>query len=75
MPPETPYQAGDQVNWIGTARLFCRQVTIANVHFEHFITLNLPDVWCYDLADPATGKILLFSAHAEELEPIGSDHA
>jgi hypothetical protein len=67
--PDPTYQAGDQVNWIGTARLFSRRVTIARAHLERFVTLSLPDVWCYDLADPATGKVLLFSAHAEELEP------
>ena len=57
------FAPGERVQWIAPGRV----VTIAAARFERYVTLNLPDGWRYDIADPDTGKVLLFAAKASDL--------
>jgi hypothetical protein len=57
------FAPGERVRWTAPGRI----VTIAAARLEHHVTLNLPDGWRYDIADPDTGKILLYAAKAREL--------
>ena len=66
-PPAPDFATGERVNWVGTQHSFSKPVVIAAARFEHYVALNIPDGWRYDIADPVTGKILLYAATASEL--------
>jgi hypothetical protein len=60
------YQVGEHANWVGTARQFCTEVVIARA--GHLPGELVRQQITYDLADPETGKILLFAATECEIE-------
>lgn len=64
--PAPEFAAGERVLWVAPGRV----VVIEAVRWQTWVSLNLPDGWRYDLADPDTGKNLLLSATADELASL-----
>lgn len=60
----TSYSVGDEANWVGTAHAFSSKVRIARAGK----VLGSSDEITCDLADPASGKIVLFAATEREIE-------
>jgi hypothetical protein len=69
--PEPEFATGQAVVWIAP----CLIVNVAHAHYEHYVMLPVPDGWLYDIADRATGRILLYGAAASELAALDATEA